>query len=95
MVHGDREYSFKKRRPVLELGSGAGFLKSFVPDLITSEVFYCPGIDFVLNGLDLPFMTGSLQGIVMTDVLHHIPQPRRFFAEAARCVCPGWGRGDD
>ena len=25
----------------------------------------------------------------MTDVLHHLPQPRRFFAEASRCVGPG------
>jgi hypothetical protein len=25
----------------------------------------------------------------MTDVLHHLPQPRRFFAEATRCVRTG------
>src|ERR1041384_7828288 len=25
----------------------------------------------------------------MTDVLHHIPEPRLFFAEATRCVQPG------
>jgi SAM-dependent methyltransferase len=79
----------KSMRPVLELGAGAGFLKDFVPGLITSEIFHCPEIDVVLNGLDLPFAAGSLQGIVMTDVLHHIPQPRRLFTEAARCVCPG------
>jgi SAM-dependent methyltransferase len=75
--------------PVLELGSGAGFLKDFIPDLITSEVFYCPGINVVLNGMNLPFVAGSLGAIVMIDVLHHIPQPRRFFSEAARCVCLG------
>ena len=75
--------------PVLELGSGAGFLKDFVPALITSEVFHCPGIDVVLNGMELPFANGALQAIVMIDVFHHIPQPRRFFTEAARCVRPG------
>ncbi|HET9881889.1 MAG TPA: methyltransferase domain-containing protein, partial [Candidatus Binatia bacterium] len=75
--------------PVLELGSGAGFLKDFVPGLITSEVFHCPGIDVVLNGMELPFANGALQAIVMIDVFHHIPQPRRFFTEAARCVRPG------
>jgi SAM-dependent methyltransferase len=26
---------------------------------------------------------------VMQDVLHHVPEPRRFFKEAARCVRPG------
>ena len=30
--------------PILELGSGAGFLKEFIPKLITSEIFHLPGI---------------------------------------------------
>src|SRR5260370_974234 len=36
--------------PVLELGSGAGFLSGYIPRLITSEVFPCPGIQAVLDG---------------------------------------------
>jgi SAM-dependent methyltransferase len=75
--------------PLLELGSGAGFLKEFVPSLVTSEIFYLPDIDAVLDGQQLPLRPGVLRGIVMIDVLHHIPQPRRFLAEAARCVRPG------
>jgi SAM-dependent methyltransferase len=39
--------------------------------------------------MELPFTDGALQAIVMIDVFHHIPQPRRFFTEAARCVRPG------
>jgi len=74
---------------VLELGSGAGFMGDFVPNLITSELFYCPDIRMVLSGLSLPFRAGSLRGIVMTDVFHHLPQPRLFLGEAARCVRPG------
>lgn len=74
---------------VLELGSGAGFLSDYIPALISSELFYCPGVRLVADGQQLPFATGALRGIVMTDVLHHLPQPRRFFAEAARGVCPG------
>lgn len=74
---------------VLELGSGAGFLADFVPGLVRSEVFFCPGIDAVLDGLALPFADGSLKGLLMTNVLHHLPGPRRFFAEAARAVRPG------
>lgn len=74
---------------VLELGSGAGFLARFVPGLVRSEVFLTPGIDAVLDGLALPFAQGSLRGIAMTNVLHHLPGPRRFFAEAARAVRPG------
>jgi SAM-dependent methyltransferase len=75
--------------PVLELGSGAGFLADFVPDLVRSEVFHTPGIDAVLDGLALPFRDRSLRGIAMTNVLHHLPRPLRFFAEAARAVQPG------
>lgn len=75
--------------PVLEIGSGAGFLSDFVPGLITSEVFACPGVRLALDAVRLPFADGALRGIVMTDVLHHISQPRGFLSEAARCVRPG------
>ncbi len=74
---------------VLELGSGGGFMSDIIPHLITSELFYCPGIQAVLDGSRLPFAARSLRGIVMTNVLHHLPRPRLFFAEAARCVRPG------
>jgi SAM-dependent methyltransferase len=74
---------------VLELGSGAGFLDDFIPDLITSEVFYCPSVKVVLDGSQLPFVDSALRGIVLINVLHHMPQPRQFFMEAARCVKPG------
>jgi hypothetical protein len=71
---------------VLELGAGGGFMRDFVPNLITSELFYCPSVRVVLNGLRLPFVAKSLRGIVMTNVFHHLPQPRLFFVEATRCV---------
>ena len=74
---------------VLELGAGGGFMSDFVPELITSEIFYCPNIRVVLDGLHLPFATKSLRGIVMTNVLHHLSEPRLFFAEATRCVRSG------
>jgi SAM-dependent methyltransferase len=75
--------------PVLELGSGAGFLSGYIPRLITSEVFNCPDIQVVLDGQALPIAAESLRAIVMTDVLHHVPDPRRFFSEATRCLRVG------
>ncbi len=74
---------------VLELGSGAGFLSDAVPNLITSEIFWCEHIRVVVDGRRLPFATGTLRAILMTDVLHHVPDVRAFFAEAERCVRPG------
>jgi SAM-dependent methyltransferase len=75
--------------PVLEIGSGTGFMSERIPDLLTSEAFVTPGVRIVLDGSRLPFRDGMLRGIVMTDVLHRMPRPRCFFAEAARCTRPG------
>src|SRR4051812_25462370 len=44
----------KELGAALELGSGAGFLKEFVPDVVTSEIFLTPGIDVVLDAHRLP-----------------------------------------
>ena len=74
---------------VLELGSGAGYCDRFIPGLITSEVFLCPTVKLVVDAQQLPFRNGSLRAIVFTDVLHHMPDVRRFFAEASRCLCEG------
>ncbi len=74
---------------VLELGSGAGMLADFVPGLITSEVFPCNWVRLVADGRALPLASGSLRAIAMIDVLHHIPDVRRFFSEAVRCLRSG------
>jgi SAM-dependent methyltransferase len=78
-----------KKDDVLELGSGAGFLRLFLPDAITSEVFETPGVRLIADACHLPLPDNSLDAIVMTDVFHHIPDVGRFLLEAARCVRPG------
>ena len=75
--------------PVLEIGSGAGFMGDYVPGLVTSETFLCQGIRVVLNGMQMPFANDTLRAILMTGVLHHIPDVRQFFSEATRCLRPG------
>jgi SAM-dependent methyltransferase len=74
---------------VLELGSGAGFLKEIQKTILTTEVFSCPGIDAVLDAQHLPFPQQSILAILMVDVLHHLPSVREFFRGANRCVLPG------
>lgn len=71
---------------VLEIGSGAGFLKQVLPQVITSEVFPLEGVDRVEDATALSFADSSLDAIVMTDVLHHVPDVSLFFAEAARTL---------
>lgn len=75
--------------PVLEIGAGAGFMKDYLPGLITSDVLDCDGVDMVFDATRMPFEDASLRAIVMTNVLHHIAEPRRFFREAARTVRAG------
>ncbi len=72
--------------PVLEIGSGPGFMDEYIPGLITSEVFPCEGVREVIDALRLPFADGALRAIVMTDVLHHVPDVSRFFREAQRAL---------
>jgi SAM-dependent methyltransferase len=74
------------RDPVLELGAGAGFLSDCVPGVITSDVLRVPGIDLVLDAARLPFGSGSLRAVVMTNVFHHLPDAAAFLREAARAV---------
>jgi len=75
--------------PVIELGSGAGFLDSYIPGLVTSEILRCPFVRVVLDGCALPFPGSSLRALVMVDVFHHIPDAEAFLREASRCLEPG------
>jgi SAM-dependent methyltransferase len=74
---------------VLELGSGAGYAACFLPNLITSEIIPCAGVRLALDARRLPLAAQSLRAIVMTNVLHHVPDVGSFFAEAFRCLRPG------
>ena len=73
----------------VELGSGGGFIKQVMPEVITSDVLDISTVDKVFSAMDMPFADRELDAIVMIDVLHHIPDVRRFFHEAARCLKVG------
>jgi SAM-dependent methyltransferase len=74
---------------VLEIGSGAGFFDEVNKRTITSEIFFCPFVDAILDGVRLPFPDESLRAIVMTDVFHHIPDVEQFLREGMRSLKPG------
>lgn len=74
---------------VLEVGSGPGFFADVFPEVITSEVFLCDGIKIVADARELPFEQHSLRAIVMTDVMHHIPDAEAFLGETQRTLKPG------
>jgi hypothetical protein len=73
--------------PVLEIGSGAGFLTDYVENLITSDVLALPNIDRVIDACaGLTFDDASLRGIAMVNTLHHLPDVTVFLREATRCL---------
>jgi SAM-dependent methyltransferase len=74
---------------IVELGSGGGFFKEFVPDAICSDILDLPGNDMTFSALDMPFEDGSVSAIFMVDTFHHIPDSTRFLEEAKRVFKPG------
>ena len=74
---------------VLELGSGAGFARETIPDLIASDILPYPALDVVLDGRHLPFRSATLRAIVMFNVFHHVPDVGALLAECERTLRPG------
>ena len=73
----------------VELGSGGGFLEEYIPGLVTTDLLPLPFVQKVCAAEQLPFENGSVGAIYLINVLHHVAEPRRFFAEAERVLTPG------
>jgi len=73
---------------LVELGSGGGFIKEVIPNVITSDVLELPAVDNIFSVLNMPFEEKSIDAFFMFDVLHHITDPRVFFREASRTLKP-------
>ena len=71
---------------ILEIGGGSGNLKEFIPNGISSDILFTPWIDAVLDAHQLPFKDGTLDNIILFDVLHHLIDPAHFFLEAQRTL---------
>lgn len=77
-------------KPVLEIGSGAGFMSDFVSGLITSDILELPQIDLEVDACKtLPFAKDALGAMTMVNTFHHLPNAEAFLAEASRCIEPG------
>lgn len=70
----------------LEIGGGIGNLKQRIDNVLATDVQFAHWLDCVADAQHLPFAAGSLDNIVMVDVLHHIEFPVRFFVEADRVL---------
>lgn len=74
---------------LIELGSGGGFVKEVIPNVITSDIVCLSGLDRCFSALKMPFADGMVDAFLMIDVLHHFDDAKGFFREAERCLKPG------
>jgi SAM-dependent methyltransferase len=75
-----------EKRLLVELGSGGGFIKEIIGNVVTSDILDLPNVDKVFSSSKMPFEDGSVDAFFMVDVLHHITDSRAFFTEALRCL---------
>ena len=77
------------KKAVVELGSGAGFIKDLSPEVVTSDVIAGPDIDRVFSAAAIPFPKQSISSFIMVNVLHHLPDVTKTFQEMERCLKVG------
>ena len=75
--------------PSVELGCGIGSFKEFRPSTTATDVMATPWADELVDAEELPYADGSLTNLILIDVLHHLPRPSRFLAEAVRTLQRG------
>ena len=68
----------------IEIGSGGGFLKEVVNDVITSDVLELPDVDKVFFAEKIPYPDESVAAFFLLDTLHHIKEPDKFLSEVNR-----------
>jgi SAM-dependent methyltransferase len=73
----------------VEIGSGPGFGREFIPEMELTDLVQAPWHARQVDAQALPFERSSLGALVLFDVLHHVPVPARFLAEAERVLRPG------
>ena len=74
---------------LVEIGSGPGFLKSAIPNLICTDIEIGPTVDCLVDAVQLPFENNSVDAFIGVDVLHHFNQPGSFFKMASRSLKRG------
>lgn len=71
---------------LVEIGSGSGFIKKIIPNVITTDVFKSSDIDLTFHATNMPFKDNSVSIFFLQNVLHHINNPFVFFKEIDRCL---------
>lgn len=73
---------------IVELGSGMGNIKEFIPNCLTTDMFPTPWSEQVENAYHLTFQNESISDLIMVDVFHHLQYPGAALAEFHRVLRP-------
>jgi SAM-dependent methyltransferase len=60
---------------IVELGSGIGAVKEFIPTCITTDIFPNPWLDQQENAYALSFADSTISNLILLDVFHHLTYP--------------------
>ncbi len=78
--------SFIPGAVIVDVGSGARRLRE---NVLTLDIAQSPQVDIVADAQRLPIRTAGVDGIVLQQVLEHVPHPDQVIAEAFRVLRPG------
>lgn len=73
----------------VEIGSGGGFIKEIMPNIVTSEIVPHRNVDMVFAAESMPFEVGNVCGIFMLNCFHHFSDPAAVLAEFERVLNVG------
>jgi len=73
--------------PTLEVGSGIGVSKIFMPDITTSDILKTKYVDTAVSCYNID-RQARWRNIVALDVLHHLRYPMRFLRSASKALKP-------
>ena len=71
---------------VLEIGSGMGNIKQWIPECVTTDLFPNPWLDREESVYRLNCADGSASAFVLFDVFHHLRHPGAALAEMRRAL---------
>ena len=74
--------------PVVELGGGAGLIRTLHPHVVTTDLLPFPWSSLRCDASQLPFADNSVAALLCIGFFHHCVNPHHFFQEIQRVLKP-------